>query len=64
MTDVDQSKYYWTASSEYYVYAKGRLPASTGTAPRRVLITGYHPVEGFESEIAAEAEARNSNLAR
>lgn len=50
---------YWTGSIEYYysdrtgtsrVSADGRRPV------RRILITGYHPVEGFEAEVAKEAE--------
>ena len=48
---------YWTGSSEYYVanYGASMINASTS---RRVLITGWHPVEGFETEIAAEAANR------
>ncbi|NIJ08624.1 hypothetical protein FHS31_002245 [Sphingomonas vulcanisoli] len=55
-------KNYWTASSEYYVSTPGR-GAVSASAPRRVLITGYHPVEGFEAEILAEAANRAAHTA-
>lgn len=50
---------YWSASSEYYVGQRGTVATSTSNRPvRRILITGYHPVEGFEAEVAKEqAEA-------
>ena len=50
---------YWMASSEYYVTPKGMTATGASGRPlRRVLITGYHPTEGFETEIAKEqAEA-------
>jgi hypothetical protein len=58
---IDQNIHngYWSASSEYYVSPRGTVATSNGARPvRRVLITGYHPVEGFEAEIAKEeAEA-------
>ena len=49
---------YWTASSEYYYSSRtGRSSVSANGQPaRRILITGYHPVEGFGPELAKEAE--------
>ena len=50
---------YWTASSEYLVSERtGVVPtnADAKRPVRRVMITGYHPIEGFASEIAKEAE--------
>ena len=52
---------YWSASSEYYVTKRGYAASNTSGRPvRRVLITGYHPVKGFEGEIAKERTASAS----
>ena len=48
---------YWTAKSEFfYSTAPGRsYVRDDGRHFRRVMITGYHPVEGFGPELIKEA---------
>jgi hypothetical protein len=46
---------YWSASREYYVTQRRTVATGASVRPvRRVLITGYHPVEGFEAEVTNE----------
>jgi hypothetical protein len=56
------SDLYWIGASDYY-YAPstGRRYISAGQERRHILISGYHPYEGFEDAVAQEAEnaARN-----
>jgi hypothetical protein len=58
----DSGELYWTgASDHYYAPSTGRCYISAGQERRHVLISGYHPYEGFEDAVAQEAEnaARN-----
>lgn len=46
---------YWTASSEYYVAPDSSVQRTSGGAHRRrVMISGWHPYEGFEDAVAQE----------
>ena len=54
---VGAGQKYWTAHSEYFEMSKG-IAATAGETPHKVLISGWHPVEGFETQIAEEAANR------
>lgn len=54
---------YWTASSEYLVTPAGASTVNART-PRKVMISGWHPVAGFEAEIAEEAANRAAHTVR
>ena len=55
--DLARGGKYWSEKSEYYVAPAGKSAVSA-SPPRHVMISGWHPTEGFEAEVALEAANR------